>query len=134
MAEHVASMNTALQLLATHEWTNVGFQCGEISFLVLGLVFGGTTAGRALVLSTSAKTSTRTITGWLLFAIHAQVGANFLDASGSATTVNSYCRLTRWAWAKMALLHTTMSTVQVLLAETAAHWDRLRASGTRFPL
>lgn len=130
MAERVAGVNTAFQLLATHQWTNVGFQRGEVSFLGLGLVFGRTTASRALVLSTSAKTSARTIACWLLLAIHGQVGANFLDTSGSTTAVDSDRRLTRWAWAKMALLHAAMSAIQALLAEAAAHWNRVCARST----
>lgn len=81
VTKHLTIVDTALQLLATHQWTNVGFQRSKTSFLVLGHVLARTASGRALVLPAGAETSAWTIACWELIAVHAHLGANLLDTS-----------------------------------------------------
>jgi hypothetical protein len=134
VAKHLAGVDTALQLLATDQSTDMGFMSRKIAFFGLGLVLGRATLIGTLMLAAGAKASARTIASWQFIAVETHVGTNSLNLSSTTATIDLDSHLTRSAFSQMTFLHTPVATLQVLLAKATTDRNGIRARRPRLAL
>lgn len=135
VTEHLAGVNTTLQLLPADQGAGMGFLRNRVHLdRALGLRFGRAAAISTLVLSTRSKTTAGLAACWDAVAagtVQIHIGADAVHMSRSAAAVNGHCLFAGRARSEMTILLTGVTTVKELLASVTAEWDGILTGGTR---